>query len=265
MSIRHMADVWADPYFGQGDKVKLLVALAIADHANSDTGMAWPALEKLAQKSRTSVRGAQEALREMERDGKLEIHVGKGPSFTNLYRITPRTDCTPADDLQRTPPHAVHPARRAPRKRAAEKAAEKAALDCTLTIRNHQEPLGIITLPAPPAASRGVTEGKGSDRIPTTQQSQRIAAIFHRKLTTAWSEAEVAKYKRIGIIPEDDLDALERYYAAERAKGNEGRHRRDLTTFLNNFAAELDRARNYMANPNGTGKKPDPLAGFRMV
>lgn len=139
-----MAEVWADQYFGQGDKVKLLVALALADCANSDTGLAWPALENLAAKSRTSVRGAQEAIREMENDGKLEIQVAKGPRGTNLYLFTPRTECTPPSDLHLRPPQTAHPARRAPRKQAAEKAAEfppeKAALDCTQSIRNHQEP-----------------------------------------------------------------------------------------------------------------------------
>jgi len=90
---------------------------------------------------------------------------------------------------------------------------------------------------------RGVTEGKGSDRIPTTEQSKRIAAMFHRRLTTAWSEDEVAAYRKIGTIEPDDLSALESYYKTERAKGDDGRQRRDLKTFLNNYAGEIDKAR----------------------
>lgn len=139
-----MAEVWSDPYFDQGDKVKLLVALAIADSANSDTGLAWPALETLSLKARTSVRGAQESLRALEKDGKLEIQAGKGPRGTNMYRFLPRTDCTPPAKTQITPPHPAHPAPGAPRKRAAEKAAEnppeKAAPVCTQSIRNHHYP-----------------------------------------------------------------------------------------------------------------------------
>lgn len=141
-----MADVWADPYYGQGDKVKLLVALAIADSANSDTGLAWPSLETLCSKARTSIRGAQDALRQLKADGKLEIEVGKGRNGTNLYRMSPRTVCIPAEETQITPPHSLHPATAAPRKRAAEKAAEKAAdfpaAVCTQSIRNHHYPSG---------------------------------------------------------------------------------------------------------------------------
>ena len=32
------------------------------------------------------------------------------------------------------------------------------------------------------------------------------------------------------------------YYVSERAKGDKGWHRRDASTFLNNFSCELDRA-----------------------
>lgn len=252
-----MADVWADPYFGQGDKVKLLVALCIADCANSDTGLAWPAIEKVANKARTSIRGAQEAVRLLEKDGKLEIQTAKGPHGTNLYRITPRTACTLDANLLNTPPHSVHPAQRAPRKRAAEKPAEKPALDCTQSIRNGKEQEGIISLP--PASPVGVTEGKDSAMIPTTPQSKRIASLFHRRLTTAWSEKEIEAYRKIGTVHEDDLAALERYYKAERLKGDDGIHRRDLATFLNHFSGELDRARAYQP------PKPQLLKGLEGI
>lgn len=96
-----MSDVWADDYFKQGDKVKLLVALAIADSARSEDGKAWPSIETIASKSRTSTRGAQEAIREMEKDSKIKVEVGAGPMRTNVYKlyftphaVHPRTRCT---------------------------------------------------------------------------------------------------------------------------------------------------------------------------
>lgn len=96
-----MAAAWSDPYFQKGDKVKLLVALSIADYARED-GKAWPAIETIAKRSRTSVRGAQEAVREMERDNKMSVAVGQGPRGTNVYSLlftpaqpAPRTACTP--------------------------------------------------------------------------------------------------------------------------------------------------------------------------
>jgi len=102
----------------------------------------------------------------------------------------------------------------------------------------------------------GFTDGSASALIPTTPQSQRIATIFHRKLTTAWQPNEVAAYKRLGSIPEEDLAAVERYYAANwppRRDVNILRH--DLITFLNNFQGEVDRAH---VGPTRPQEKPVP-------
>lgn len=98
------------------------------------------------------------------------------------------------------------------------------------------------TLP-PSSTAGGVVEGNGNRRLPTTEQSKRIATIFHRRLTTAWADDEVKAYHKLGIIPADDLSAVERYYSEnwppERDK-NILRH--DMLTFLNNFTGEVDRA-----------------------
>ncbi len=89
----------------------------------------------------------------------------------------------------------------------------------------------------------GITEGKNSKNIPTTEQSKRIAKIFHRRESTPWQANEVRAYKKLGTIPEEDLAAVEGYYAANwppcRDK-NILRH--DLLTFLNNFQGEVGRA-----------------------
>ncbi len=99
------------------------------------------------------------------------------------------------------------------------------------------------TSPRVSAKPKGVSEGKGSDMVPTTEQSKRIASVFHRKHTTAWTPQEIKAYKSIGTLPEEDLQAVERYYADNwppRRDVNILRH--DLITFLNNFAGEVDRA-----------------------
>jgi hypothetical protein len=87
---------------------------------------------------------------------------------------------------------------------------------------------------------------------PTTEPARRIAALFHRKLQTPWSEKELKVYKELymqgAFANRQDLDLLELYYAAERKKKEGGIHRRDLYTFLNNFAGELDRATAYAAS-----------------
>jgi hypothetical protein len=53
----------------------------------------------------------------------------------------------------------------------------------------------------PPTASakpRGVFEGKNSERLPSSEQSKRFAAIMGRRLTTEWSEDECAAYRKLG-------------------------------------------------------------------
>lgn len=93
----------------------------------------------------------------------------------------------------------------------------------------------------------GLVESKTpSANVPTTEQSKRIAIMFHRRLTTPWTRNEKHAYKQLGKIPEEDLAAVERYYSElwppDREK-NILRH--DLVTFLRNFQGEVDRAHSY--------------------
>jgi len=106
---------------------------------------------------------------------------------------------------------------------------------------------GTTTLPAS-QTPRGMKDGEGKPLLPTTDQSKRIAKLFHRKLTTSWSQDEYAAYRKIGIVPDEDLEAIENYYAENwPPKTGQNILRHDLQTFLNNFTGELDRAKNYMA------------------
>lgn len=83
-------------------------------------------------------------------------------------------------------------------------------------------------------------------RVPSSEPAKRLATLFRRRLTTEWAEKEVKRFRKLvkaGCFePLADLDLLERYYAFERKKGDNGCHRRDLFTFLNNYQGELDRA-----------------------
>jgi hypothetical protein len=81
--------------------------------------------------------------------------------------------------------------------------------------------------------------------VPTTRTAQRIATLFNRRLTTPWSVPEIKAFRALGVIEDADLEIVERYYAAERAKGDNGFHRRALETFLNNWRGELDKAREF--------------------
>jgi hypothetical protein len=82
-----------------------------------------------------------------------------------------------------------------------------------------------------------------SDSIPKSPQAIRIAQLYNRRPTTAWSKKEIRAFKAASPIDPEDLELVCRYTEAERAKGDHGRHRRDMATFLNNLTGELDRAR----------------------
>ena len=49
-----------------------MVAIALADYANTDTGNAWPSIANLSRRSGVSVRQVQRCLREIEADGWIE-------------------------------------------------------------------------------------------------------------------------------------------------------------------------------------------------
>lgn len=278
MSIDLMALVWRDDYYTQADKAKLLVALALADNANAD-GFAFPSVDFIAKKARTSIRGVQEVCRQLAVDGKIEIREGKGRNGTNLYRITPpqRLHPTPATAApqgkkHREPPrNGCTPATVAGCNGAAEEAAlkpaEEAAAGCTQIIRNHQEASGTAQEPPPTdppgaAASPPLGDGEKASPLPVSEEAKALSILFHRRLTTEWSKNEIKAFKagrKCGAITLEAIALLVPYYESERAKGGDGIHRRDLQTALNNFQGEVDRAQAFSENPmahSRTGLKP---------
>lgn len=94
-------------------------------------------------------------------------------------------------------------------------------------------------------SASGAEASTKEDTLPKSDEAKRIATMFGRRLSTAWGGGEIKAFKALmktkSITPES-LNLLEAYYTKERAKGDAGKHRRDLSTFLNNFPGELDRA-----------------------
>lgn len=77
-----------------------------------------------------------------------------------------------------------------------------------------------------------------------TKEQIRLGRIFSRRSTTRWSNKEIKAWKAITPVSESDLSMLERYYSANLPETSDYR-RHDLSTLLNNFTGELDRARNF--------------------
>ena len=97
---------------------------------------------------------------------------------------------------------------------------------------------------------------------------QRLGNLYNRRPSTVWTAKEKRAFAAICPIDENDISMVERYYAAERKKGAQGIHRRDLQTLLNNWPGEVDRARAYCKrfefrkrNPPGVGIAPKPKPG----
>ena len=89
---------------------------------------------------------------------------------------------------------------------------------------------------------------------------ERVNKLFNRRSSTAWSDKETKQLKAIakreGVL--EELTEIETLYNS----GYEYR-RKDVITFLNNFATELDRARNYnqrtCPNQGETSSEAEPM------
>lgn len=100
MSVRMMARVWDS---GIEDRSELLVMLALADFCDDD-GKCWPSMARIAEKARTTERGAQKIVRRLEACGWLSVDTGNGRGGCNRYTLNPERE-TP----NTVPPNAVHP------------------------------------------------------------------------------------------------------------------------------------------------------------
>lgn len=77
---------------------------------------------------------------------------------------------------------------------------------------------------------------------------RRLGSLFRRKETTPFSEKEEKSLAKLEIASEE-LELIEAYYTASIAKDDY--RRRDLFTLLNNWTGEVDRARRWLAGPQG--------------
>jgi hypothetical protein len=83
--------------------------------------------------------------------------------------------------------------------------------------------------------------------LPTSPAQKRLSTIMGRRLTTQWSVKELASFKSIGSIDPDDLGAVETFYL-ENQFNEKAYLRTSLSTLLNNFAGEVDKARAWERN-----------------
>jgi hypothetical protein len=107
---------------------------------------------------------------------------------------------------------------------------------------------------------------KPKDNCPTSENAKRIADMFQRRHTTPWTKKEITAFKAAQPMQDEDLTMLETYYKQNGPPGEGNFLRRDLQTFLNNYASELDRARNSRTeSPSRTMAPGTTLNGIRIV
>jgi hypothetical protein len=101
MSIEIMTAVWRS---GPRDQGELLVLLALAERADK-TGLCWPGLAEIADRSRVTIRSAQRILRRLEAGDWLAVEAGGGRT-SNRYRINlaALTQSHPTPDAQSSHP-----------------------------------------------------------------------------------------------------------------------------------------------------------------
>lgn len=83
MSVKLISLVWERAPYSSGS---LLVFLALADWSN-DSGVSWPSVPKIANKTRLEKRSVQYIIRQLKSDGLLEIEERRGRGHQNRYTI----------------------------------------------------------------------------------------------------------------------------------------------------------------------------------
>lgn len=75
----------------------------------------------------------------------------------------------------------------------------------------------------------------------------RIGKLLGRRESTAWSDKELEALRKIGEPTEEDLELIEKFYAADIDPKSDFR-RTTMQILLNNWTGELDKARLYNLN-----------------
>jgi hypothetical protein len=111
----------------------------------------------------------------------------------------------------------------------------------------------------PPIVPQAVKpEGNGAKAPELEKLRLRICGWFRRRANTPWDGKDIVKLKRIveaGPL-EEELRLLDAFY-----RSPDSYHRKDVPTLLNNWTAEIDRARDFarsgpILRNNGNGHAP---------
>jgi len=234
-----MSQVWANSVSTGSAR---LILLAIADFAD-DQGTAYPSVETLAKKSRVSERTVQYCLRELVQSGELAILEGEGRRGCNLYRVQNLRGCkTQQEGVQST--------------------TEGGAMGCTRTVidpsENRHSPIGPQGGELPFVASPD--QAAVNTKPPLLS---RVEKLFGRTERRKLSSGEERAWKRgkpvVEETTEEEWAILEWWFALpDKCPGVEYR-RTDMAACLNNWHAEIAKARKNKGHAPPAGTPVEPI------
>lgn len=97
------------------------------------------------------------------------------------------------------------------------------------------------------AETEGEVESKAVNWSPSADQ-KIVNGFFRRRDSTKWDRNEIAAWKRLQPIDQDDFEVLGRFYTGPQKPGQF--RRTTHVTLFNHWQGEIDKARAYTQNPN---------------
>lgn len=236
-----------------------LVAISLADMANDD-GECWPSLKRLAQRCDMTEDSVRDHLRHLEAIGLLSRseRFRDNRQMSNCYTFVDLESLLDPPNLGEGGEKWEGRGVKISRGEGGENHHhENHQYESSLNLQGSlslQRPGDKLSCPSKPVRSR-TSLSSVAPLLPTSEPAKRLSAIFHRRLTTAWTPSEVRAYKRLGEIETEDLEALEAYYGDNWPPQRDVNHlRHDLLTLLNNFPGEVTRAQNWLQTSKNTPK-----------
>lgn len=201
-----MTAIWDEATELEG--TPLLVALCIADHAQDESGEAWPSIARICTRVRRSERAVYEALAVVEESGWMERIARPGRS--NVYRMllpTPAVGRTPAESAplrETAPTPAVD--RTPPLRPTAPITINEPPLETTSVVKEVDNSLGDPT-DSPPVPSSGQSKS-----LPVVRRRQLLDAGVAPNSGPAWEQAWTAA---MSVQWPDGMEMEAEHYADE--------------------------------------------------
>jgi hypothetical protein len=220
---------------------ELIVAICIAIHADNDTRMGWPGIERLARMTRRSRRAVYRAISSLRRMGVLEIVKGGAARFGSpgdLYKFNDPV-LPPMGDFATTGKSATSGKSASSGKSATSGKSASSGTSCATSGTESVPPVA-LKLPEGTTMNSG---GAGEEAL-----LSRCRAIFRIRPTSKLDTAQEKAWRKaaplvVDTLP-DEWEQLQAYYAADISSRDDYR-RRDLSTLLNNWSGEVTRARDW--------------------